>query len=378
MSSKKKRNKCPCGSGLKKNKCSRKKTCNGTKRPPLAAIHAAERFKNPPRELTDENGFLLGRPFVDTEFQGKRVRAVGGSIYKRPLGETFHQFILDHFGHAIGFDWIAEERAKPEKERHPLSIWGAELVDRINNESFSSGKAKAIKQTGNIKSLLVMAYDYYLVCHCNAKIQPKFIKKLKNKDGFQGARYELAVAGIAIRAGFDITWLNSKQKHCEFKGVHKTMPNTEVLFECKSHGRSGILGKSGEYDPEKTGVKVLSHISEAIEQSDKNTPLIIFDDINLPLTPDLEFEEKNWPQEAETTFKKFGFHTKYKTSNYGALFMTNFSWYLHEDISSMKKGEVISYFHTGGRFSIAPEAISLLKIASEQYGYVPARLEDLS
>lgn len=389
MGSKKKRNKnsktgvndpCPCGSGFKYKKCHLNDEHLRMLNPnaPLEVIDATKRFNNPPFETFEQSGFLLGRPFIDTLYgANQRARAVGNSVYLRPARETFQEFLLDIFGKSIGYDWIAEERKKPRQDRNQLALWGEELVavagshkEKTDNKSFG------IIPTGNIKTLLAMAFDYYSLSHCHAKVQPNFIKRLKNNNNFQGAKYEMAVAGIAVRAGFEITWVNSKSKHCEFIGKHKRTGD-EVYFECKSHHRDGVLGMMGEFNPENAKVKVLNHIDEAIEQTDNKLPLIIFNDINLPTSPNVEFEEISWVKQTEETFKKFGFYEKYKNTNYGALFMTNFSWHFFSDLNKTKRNEVVSYWHIGGRYSINPECISLLKIASEQYGFVPPRLEEI-
>lgn len=308
------------------------------------------------------------------------MRAVGSTVHARTPGETFHEFILDLFGNAIGYDWIASERVKPEGERHPLSIWGQELVEAMQQgEKQRTDKSKpfGIKQSGNLRALLALAYDYYSLSHCSAKIQPKFIKRLKNKDNFQGARYEMAVAGIAVRAGFEIAWINEKVKHCEFKGTHKRTGVTSY-FECKSHHRDGVLGSKGDFTPDKTRMKIIDHFIKATKQADRSHPLIIFDDVNLPITPTVDFEEKEWHQKINESFKQFKFHEVYKQTSCGALFITNFSWHFHKELDSLKENEVIAYFHVGGKYSLRPETVSLLKTASEQYGFVPAKFDEFA
>lgn len=374
--------KCSCGSGKQYRKChlGRKYSPYENSNVPIDVIEAANKFSKPPLESFEKDGSLVGRPFIDTTYKGKRARAVGEAVHLRPIDEPFHQFILDLFGNAIGYDWVAKERVKEEKNRHTLSLWGQEMVEMIIQAKAQQGPRKLfkVKQTGNMRALLAMAYDYYSLSHCSAKIQPQFIKKLKNKDEFQGTRYEMAVAGIAVRAGFDITWINEKGKHCEFIGKHKQTGEI-VYFECKSHTREGVLGKNGAFDPEKTRIKILDHFREAVEQTDKKYPLVIFDDINLPMTPDVDPEQREWHLQVEEAFEKYGFYKdkKYKETNYGALIITNFSWHYHQDLSQLKENELITYFHINGKYSLKPETVALLKSGAEQYGFVPPRLDEV-
>lgn len=73
---------------------------------------------------------------------------------------------------------------------------------------------------------------------------------------------------------------------------------------------------------------------------------------------------------------KSGFLEDYKNTNFGALFTTNFSWHFHESLDNLKENEIMVIFHTGEKYSLKPEAVHFLKIAAEQYGFVPAKLEE--
>lgn len=289
---------CPCGSGKKFKKCCMDKKYDkfGKIIAPPGVLEAAREFMSLPKEPFERGGFLTGRPFIDTIGGGNRFRAVGNRVYKRSINETFHEFILDIFSDAIGYDWLRKEMAKSKNDQHLIAQWSSEIIGRIKeqrNPKLSDNYLFTIKQSGNIRSLLALAYDYYSLFHCNAKTLPSLLNRLKDKNNFQGAKYEISIGGLAVRAGFDIKWINLKEKHCEFVGVHK-ITKDKVAFEAKSHHREGVLGRSGtSFDPEAARVRIADHIKEALEQSTEDIPLIIFDELNLPITPGADFKQKD-------------------------------------------------------------------------------------
>lgn len=338
-----------------------------------------ERARNKISEPFEKGGFLTGRPFIGTIFNGQRARAVGNQVFLRPLDETFQLFVLRRLSEIIGKDWFDKERLKQDKGRHPVFLWFEELNVKMSSLApLTAGeKIRPLEMDGNIKALLTLAFDFYSLAHCSANPLPKMLKRLKVVDQFQGARYEIAVAGLVARSGFDITWISDDTvKHCEFIAKHKITKET-LAFEAKSHHREGVLGKVGDFSVEKTKVKIIDHIREALEQSEKDVPLVIFDDLNLPLTPNEALENKKWFKDINEQLEHMKFYDNYKDTNYGALFITNFSWHFHQVLPS-DENEVVMYFHTGGKYSIKKETLDYLDLATRQYGSVPSRLDEFS
>lgn len=364
--------KCPCGSGKKYKKCCLDKDTQNI------PVEILEMMKNiPPPEPFEKGGFLVGRHFIDTTFKDKRIRAVGGSVYSRPLNETFQMFLLNRLAEILGGkNWHDSEQVKSEEQKHQLFKWFVEFENLVKEKSIRESESiKSIEFTGNVRALLSIAYDCYSLQHCGANILPKLIKRLKDKNQFQGAKYEIAVGGLVTRSGFEITWMNDEGKHCEFIGKHR-VTGDQAAFEAKSHHRDGVLGRSGVFNVENAGIKIFDHIREALEQSPKHLPLVLFDDLNLPLT-----EEENtdkWLHEVDKHLQKVNFYQDYKDTNYSVLFITNFSWHFHEKLPPASN-EAVAFFHTGNKFSLKPETIlSYLKPAADQYGFVPAKLEEFS
>lgn len=219
-------NPCPCGA-LKPNG-SRKKykhCCIDKERTPSIPKEVLDELlaKTKPPEPFEKGGFLVGRHFIDEVFKGKRFRAVGSTVYSRPLDETFHIFLFRRLSEILGREWFEVEQRKSDTDRHPIVHWFDETQKITENASDPKlgKKVLSIKFTGNMKALLSVAYDFYSLQHCSANVLPKLLNRLKDKNQFQGARYEIAVGGLVVRSGFDIKWVNDKDKHCEFIGVHK-------------------------------------------------------------------------------------------------------------------------------------------------------------
>jgi hypothetical protein len=256
--------------------------------------------------------------------------------------------------------------------------WVVELKLALNeNNSNVDTNVSSVELTGGLRALLAIAYDIYSLQHCGTTILPKMIKRLKDPKLFQGARYEIAVGGIVARSGFKIEWFseNDKGKHCEFIGTH-TITGEKIAFEAKSHHRDGVLGKPGDFDAEKSKVKILDHVREAIEQSPKDIPLVIFDDLNLPISEDPDLSKRKWFDEIDQQMQYGKFFGNDNKTQYGALIITNFSWHFHSKVPQ-RENEVVTYFHVGKKFSLKQETIKFLIEGTKQYGFVPERLEEL-
>ncbi len=368
---------CPCGS-LKPDGTPQKykRCCINKKNLPIPA-EIIEHFKNLPKEPFEKEGFLTGRPFIGTIFKGNRMRAVGNTVHKRPLDETFHLFLLRTLSDWLTKEWFDEQQKKVKP--HPIIYWYLETEKNIAGSSDRervSEKVSGVGLTGNMRSLLSLAYDFYSLKHCGVPILPKLLNRLKNEREFQGARYEIAIGGLVSRAGFQIKWVNDKEKHCEFVGTHKITLD-KVAFEAKSHRRDGVLGHGdGVFNPEGSRIKIFDHVREAVTQGPSDIPLVIFDDLNLPLTSGVPTNEKTWFKDVESQLEQYGFFRLEEYKRCGVLFITNFSWHFHYDLPP-EKNELLIHFHLNGKYSLKQETIQYLKLAVEQHGYVPAMLDEL-
>lgn len=360
---------CPCGNIKPDGKPLKYKKCHGDTQASQVPPEVITEFLNRPQEPFEKGGFLTGRPFVSTIFKGERMRAMANRIYRGPIDETFHMFVLRRFFDTLTQKWVEGEEQK--KKPHTVIQWSRETQSLLTaSDNGSGGKLRGVKLTGNMRSLLALAYDFYTLEHCGTPVPSKVLDRLRDENQFQGARYEIAVAGLVVRSGFNIEWKGGKDKHCEFVGTHKVM-GAKAAFEAKSHHRGGVLGRDGAFDPETAGVKVMDHVREALEQAPTPTnqmPLIIFDDLNLPLTVGVPLNEKKWFREVEEHLRKYGFFDKpeYKGC---ILFLTNFSWHFDYEVPP-EQNELVVYFFSS-KLEM-PEPLQYLQLAAKQYGFVPA------
>ena len=357
---------CPCSSGKKYKKCCYPK--------PVELI-MQEIMSKP--ERIDHQGRLVGRPFIQTEFKGKRVRAVGNRLYHSlPLEETFHEFLIRVLKNVVGLDWGRSEIQKSLDDQHIVVRWIKEMGDLFNSGHGrpvdAKGLIKSIEPTGNVQSLLCLAYDVYSVLHCG-ELPETLIERLKDKDNFQGARYEIAVAAIFARAGFDIEWVEDKvNKHCEFIATHK-QSKERISVEAKSRHRPGVLETKGDipdFEIVKSGVERV--YNRALTQKPIGLPFLIFLDLNLPLAPELPPFEKKWFPELRSLMEKHGAPTLEKPDKVTALFITNFSWHYYGRQTGTQKSESLMIVP---RYSVDPISnfglLQLINDAVNQYGIVP-------
>jgi len=140
-------------------------------------------------------------------------------------------------------------------------------------------------------------------CH-KANHLPRALKtRLKHRDQFQGARYELAVAGCLARLGFAIEWHDAKTaKHCEFTARH---PGGDVVaVEAKSRHRPGLPHGAAAPAPAPQGANIEGLYREALSQNPNDRPSAIFLDVNLPPEPALHGLQKSWVQEVRAMLDK--------------------------------------------------------------------------
>lgn len=296
---------CHCGSGKKYKKC-----CLITEQTANAQIRNA-----PPNSISTRHQAIEGLklPIPRSEvFQGRRYRAIWDEVHGRPEKETFHDFLLWLMQETLGRDWIAQQKALQHDKRHVLVAW---LESFKNLATHPLRLQKGIYVTsGPMKAALMLAYDLYIL-QVARKLPAAVLNRLKNREEFQGARYELAVASIFARADFEIKWLstNRPDRHCEFTARHKRT-GTEISIEAKSRQRPGVLHKSGSFDETKdvkAGVRQL--YESARGQGTPGQPFVIFVDVNRPTdnlpppepdTLSVASNRVDWMDEIETMLRE--------------------------------------------------------------------------
>ena len=130
-------------------------------RVPLAG-NAWQRMSQMLQELKSPR--LTSRPQIQTEFQGKKIRAVRNSVYIRPQEETFYDFQINLLLWTLGKKWFDVEMSKPLEQRHIILRWRDERNELLRAQQKPGGdpiKSVKARLTGNVKALQVLADDIY-------------------------------------------------------------------------------------------------------------------------------------------------------------------------------------------------------------------------
>ena len=330
----------------------------------------------------DTEGRPIGRPEIDTLYQGRRVRAVGVSVVFRPLQETkqeFYVYVLRHTLVAtLGDDWKAEQDALPESQRHPIAAW-SDAWDELGRNRGSKGRDVrdegdgrfSAAATGDALALLALAYDVYTLRHAMAiDVGDPLIKRLGQRTQFQGARYELAVAAILVRAGYRIEWLTDTSRRLPEFIARRDGSDVEIAVEAKSRARPGLLGQEGERPSQESVKADLARLHrEALDKETDGRPYVIFLDMNLPPGQDRTLEE--WvPKLHEDVLAWRGESSEENPDPYSAVVISNFSWHWRgEKDAGIGERFLIVPLHT--TISLPGPDMDRIWEAVNDYGRVP-------
>lgn len=263
---------CPCGSGRKY------KRCHGfSPSPPIPVKQVTEALAvAEARRIQTQRQQGLGRPIISAELNGTRFVAIKNRLAHSPNWKTFHDFLCDYVKSVLGPDWGNNELKKPFAERHPILRWYHHLYLHQRQFITTPGKVHAGRMTGAAAAYLGLAYDLYALDH-NAELQQRLIARLKNAQGFPGARYETFVAAAMIRAGFELEFENEQDgtsTHCEFTATSKaTGRRFSVEAKHREPGEASDTG-FGRF-------RVGRRLQQALRKR-ANHDRIVFIDINVP------------------------------------------------------------------------------------------------
>jgi hypothetical protein len=287
---------CHCGSGLLYEEC------HGVAANTNRSVESVS-FWSLPKEVQEkfikwerkkeEQGAV--RDIISLDFQGFKAVAVGNQLILSKNWKTFHDFLFDYIKKILGSDWGNAELRKPFEERHIILQWYNALCNFQKKHLKKDGVIYSATCTGAVGAYLSLAYDLYVLRH-HSLLQQHLINRLKNQQQFQGARYEIYVTSLFIKAGFNIEFENELDKsisHCEFIATH-IKSGTKYSIEAKSRHRPGFLGYPG--DPIQNYDKIKLRIGNLINDALKKEAIytrIIFIDINMPPKEGVVFK-KPW------------------------------------------------------------------------------------
>lgn len=297
---------CPCGSGKKYKHCCLRAEPPKVGSPDFGEViqRALSQFQAKERIRASQQG--QGKPIISARLSDQQVVAVGNTIYHSSRWKTFIDFLGAYLPRKLSVEWLREEAAKSEKDRHPFMEWHEEIV-RQSKVLGSSGEPKSMEVTGAIACYFGLAYSLYLLEH-NVELQSRLIERLKDVRNFQGAYYELLVARALINAGFELTLEDESErgtKHCEFAAISKET-GEKYWIEAKMRSGSRFLGKddtdgvTGERASNPIS-RLPTHLSAALAKP-ADSRRMIFIDLNADMSP--EIDEENPPDFVEAVNRR--------------------------------------------------------------------------
>ncbi|MFZ0977021.1 MAG: SEC-C domain-containing protein [Solirubrobacteraceae bacterium] len=376
---------CYCGSGKKYKKCHLDVDRDAARRAVVEALPMLEekirKTHDYEQRLREEFGVHVN--YVSPiQWQGGKVWAIGSRVYPgRPPEETFHEFILHLLRETLGEPWRAAQTALPETERHfilkcfeQLSLFMKEHTDP---EALAREGQVSAEANGWVRYLISLAWDVATLIHAGEP-PDELIDRLRDRDNFQGARYELAIAAIFARLDCSIRWLDADPalrtvKHVEFEATHSPTGQTFAV-EAKSRHRVGVINQPGRADPDdplRADARAVRRLfMNAIKKAPTNEAYFVFIDINAPREADAD-----WQADVQQWMNRLPAPTEEAPDVFNAAYVTNFSpHYDAGDISSGGTWLVVwpRYTRVPLHHDFQPDLLQALNA----YGRVPAFAED--
>ena len=335
---------CPCGSGKKF------KRCHGDiAHAPIALVKpdfndvemASTLKKHELLEFQRERQQGRGKPIISTESNGTRFVTIGNRVaYGR--WNTFPDFLLFHLKQQFGIEWGNAQIAKPLEAQHPLIRWLSLANKIIDEHATQEAGIKLTPGFGAIRAINRLAYDLYVIEHHiqTAEDQRAFerlMERLRQSAQFLGARHEARVAGILLRAGFDLTWEDEQQGqvggHPEFMA---TFPQTGRAFwvECKM--------RQAQND---NGAPKFIHLVSAALRKQTQLERMVFVELNLP---DSSIDPINggWPTYAIDQIRLLEGQPSSMTLPPALIIASNFSEQKQLEIMPQGLGAILEGFKT--------------------------------
>ena len=211
--------------------------------------------------------------------------------------------------------------------------------------------------------MVVLADDVYQLAQA-LDTPSRISERLGDMHEFQGARYEILVASLFARCGFQIGFIDDTSKrNPEFIA---SKGSEQIAVEAKSRHRAGVLHEQGAFaDDAPAEIKRL--YESALGQNPGGMPFVVFIDVNLPLTPEVPINQKDWVREAMQAFDYR--RQEERTDPDTALILTNFGWHFTRE-PQLPPGEFMVARHENPQYQLPVETWTLLSRALSEYGFV--------
>ena len=311
------------------------------------------------------------------ELAGSRMVAVGGAIYAVDPKMQPLNFMAQLLVVTLGKEWFA--KALESTPNHPIisfyrdaMAWQDRHADPVTNRVTG-------RPSGPVSAWFLLAYDVWVLQH-NQLLVP-LLDRLRDPDQFQGARYELTVFAIFVRAGFKIDandTTDGNGRHVEFTASHMGL-GERVAVEAKSKHRPGILGfASAGHSRAEQKTNISGLLRTALAQA-RRMPYVICVETNLAPSLDEAVTQRRWDaahEEIELIESEYRSNNEPFPAN--LVVVTN---YPHHYGGPLDTDTPTDYVVIGVRRPafpfLNPETTAEIGAALDQYGNLPLEWSDL-
>lgn len=305
------------------------------------------------------------RPLITTEHQGYRFIAVGSRLYYGKTWRTFVDFLFFYARDVMGREWWETEAAKPATEQHPILAWYRHIVELSKTLPEEPDGLIGATPDGLMSAYLLLSYDLY-VLRDNGKLQEAVVQRLRNRDQFQGARYELFVAATFVRAELEMEFddeTDASKRHPEFVA---TDPTTGDKFAVEAKARQRM--RKQPFDVAEIRPPIRDLLLNAIGKS-TTVPLIVFVEVNLP--PE-DVELPTWVPHVKQVADDIA--AERGASPFGAVFFSNRPHLYGSPAQPDPSKHFYALWPDGS--PVGDNLVERLGTATTQYGNVPSKFPD--
>jgi hypothetical protein len=356
---------------------------------PRDALRGIVPYGSPAIRFMDAK-LLLGRPpgtfrHPVVQSAGMTIRQIGDRVYRRPLHETFHDFlvgfIIKQFG---GVDWLLRQFTLRQEEQHVVTLWFSRTRATI---TAASSPGPTIPTSGHMSELMSLSYDLALLIDRRC-LPAATMERLRKTSEFQGARFEVATAAIAIRAGCDVEHITDVNiRSPEFIATDR-LNGARFCVEAKARHRKGVLHQSGHADMSRAArADVDRLISEALQKDCRGLPYIVLVDVNAPMIRGSHHVDQEWFQDAWRCFGPHSEHRRKRLAKINALWLVNFArHYAGDNLAPRTEMFSSTLVETPGfplpeeTLALPEETVGRFAAAVSAHGYAPDEMlteEDL-
>lgn len=351
---------CACGSGKKFKRCHGGPNADYEE---MISRGAAEAQRNAEiHRIQQQRQQGLGRPIIAAQTDGKRIVAVGHRLFQGAW-PTFHDFLYSYIFDVLSHDWFKAQGQVKQGERHPIIEWHDRLLAVSKAANLVPGETRQTPMTGAISAFLTLAYDLYTLEHNNdqtrtPELRKSLIGRLKSSDQFVGVRYEIRVAAMLLRAGFELEWEDETDRRSTHVEYTATYPRTGRAFgvECKIRNQDATK-KSNQHLGRFAGL-----VSDALRKATPHDRLI-FVDLNTQAYPYVPGGPNDWRTISINALRKFEGQPNAASLPPAVVFVTNYPDHHHLDSQVPDAGATVEGFkvddYRTGRQLTLPQKVEM-------------------